>query len=133
VGNFILKSNKNLRLHGFTLIEVLIALAIISIGLSALMKATITSTRLTQILKEKIISHIVAMDGVAMIQLGLLDPAGGMVITKKTKMLNQYWYWRPEVTATTIQDLDLIQIKVSVKTTGPYKNSLYAFWYHPND
>lgn len=128
-----LKNNRSLAKlthDGFTLLEILIALAIISIGLGALLKATAASTKLTLVLKEKAISHIVAFEGVAMIQLGLLRPQTGTITTEKTKLMHKYWYWRPEITPTPIKDIDLIKITVSAKSTGPYKNTLYAFLYH---
>ncbi|OGV25360.1 MAG: type II secretion system protein GspI [Legionellales bacterium RIFCSPHIGHO2_12_FULL_37_14] len=117
----------------FTLIEVLIALAIISIGLSALIKATLANTRLTNMIKNKVVSHMVAFEGITLIQLGLLDPLGSSTITEKTKMINNNWYWRPTIHSTPIDSISLIEIKVSTKTTGPYTNSLFAFWYHPNE
>jgi general secretion pathway protein I len=87
---------------GFTLIEVLLALAIIAIALTALLKSTAQNVTNTHRLKEKTISHWVAMQGVSMIQLHLLPVKLNEDITQVTKMLGQRWYWRAKITKTSI-------------------------------
>jgi len=60
---------------GFTLIEILLALAILAIALTALTAANSRSISGTQHLQQKNLSHIVAMQAIARIHLGLTPMA----------------------------------------------------------
>lgn len=67
------KPRQNLKYNkGFTLIEVLIALLIISIGLLAIIKAQHQTLTSTLYLKEKIYSHWIAQNQLALIQQNLV-------------------------------------------------------------
>lgn len=116
---------------GFTLIEVLLALAIIAIALTALLKAMAQNVENTDRLKQKAVSHWVAMQGVAMIQLGLLSVSQNQEATQNTDMLGQHWYWRAKITPTAQKSLQLISLSVSSQPTGPFQEELYAFRYAP--
>lgn len=115
--------------EGFTLIEVLLALTVIAIALTALLKSTAQTIRNTQRLKEKTISHWVAMQGVAMIQSGLLVIKPNQDVTKITTLFNQRWYWRVTLTKTTIKHLQKITITTSTHASGPYTNPVIAWQY----
>ncbi len=119
-----MKNNK-----GFTLIEVLLALAVIAIGLGALLRASVITIQTTQLLKEKSIKHWVAMQGIAMIQLGLLELPNHVPANEKTIMLNQTWYWRAISHPTPIPHVDRINVSVSSRPTGPFTDTLHAFRY----
>ncbi len=119
------------RLSGFTLIEVLLALAIIAIALTALLKATAQNIDNTHRIKEKTISHWVAMQGVAMIQLNLLQVNQSQESTQATTMLDQQWYWRAKISNTPLKQVQKITISVSSKQTGPFREELVAFRYLP--
>lgn len=112
---------------GFTLIEVLLALAVIAIALTALIKATAQTVSNTARIKEKSISHWVAMQGVAAIQLGLLTVPTNQEITQVTTMLGQRWYWRAKLQSTPIKHLQQISITVSKHQSGPFGDALIAF------
>jgi general secretion pathway protein I len=114
---------------GFTLIEVLLALAVISIALTALLKTSSQNVANTQRIKEKTISHWVAMQGVAMIQLGLLQINTNQEITQVTTMLGQRWYWRARISRTAVKSMQQITISVSKNQAGPFSSPLIAFRY----
>ncbi|RUR08279.1 GspI family T2SS minor pseudopilin variant LspI [Legionella sp. km772] len=116
---------------GFTLIEVLLALAIIAIALTAILKATAQNIENTQRIKEKTISHWVAMQGVSMIQLKLVQVSTTQESTQVTTMLNQKWYWRVKVAETPIKKMQQLTISVSQKPAGPFSEELIAFRYLP--
>ena len=116
---------------GFTLIEVLLALSIIAIALTALLKATAQSVAHTQRIKEKSISHWVEMQGIAAIQLDLVPITLNQEITQVTTMLGQRWYWRAMLTPTPIKTTQKISITVSSKPAGPFTDPLIAFRYAP--
>ena len=120
--------NKNTT-SGFTLIEVLLALSIIAIALTALLKVIAQNIEGTQRIKEKTISHWVAMQGVAMIQLGLLQINPGQETTQDTLMLGEHWYWRAKTQTTPQKSIQLITLVVSTQKEGPFREELYAFRY----
>ena len=121
-------SHKN---NGFTLIEVLLALAVIAIALTALLKATAQSVAHTQQIKDKSISHWVAMQAVAAVQLGLVSPGFNQPVSEVTKMLGQRWYLRAELTTTPIHSMQKIRVTVSKTQSGPFNDELIAFRHHP--
>lgn len=126
-----IRSERRRTVAGFTLIEVLIALTIIAIALTALLKSTAQTVSSTQRLKEKSISHWVAMQGVSMIQLGLVAVKTNEEMTQVTNMLNQRWYWRVKITTTPIKSVEKITITVSKNQGGPFTSPLIAFRYAP--
>lgn len=119
------------KLKGFTLIEVLLALAIIAIALTALIKSTAQTVSSTARIKEKSISHWVAMQGVAAIQLGLLKVPAGHETTQVTTMLGQRWYWRAKLQSTPVPPMQQINITVSKNQSGPFGDLLIAFRWIP--
>lgn len=116
---------------GFTLIEVLLALAIIAIALTALLKALAQNVENTQRIKQKTVSHWVAMQGVAMVQLGLLQINSSQETTQDTTMLGEHWFWRARVSSTPQKSIQLITISVSTEKSGPFREELHAFRYVP--
>lgn len=123
------RSHRYKNQTGFTLIEVLLALAVISIALTALLKSSAQNIVNTQRIKEKTISHWVAMQGVAMVQLGLLQVNTSQEVTQVTTMLGQRWYWRVRANSTPIKSMQQITITVSKNQAGPFGSPLVAFRY----
>lgn len=116
---------------GFTLVEVLIALAVIAIALTALLKATSENIANTTRIKDKSISHWVAMQGVTTIQLGLITVPLNQEVTEATNMLGQRWYWRAKLSSTSMKKMQTIRITVSDKPAGSFRDELLAFRYQP--
>jgi general secretion pathway protein I len=116
---------------GFTLIEVLLALAVIAIALTALLKATSENTSFTNRLKEKSIKHWVAMQGVASIQLGLVPLNVNQQSTQTASMLGRTWYWRALVTSTPVKHMNKIRIEVSESRDAGFSDALIAYRYVP--
>lgn len=97
---------------GFTLIEVVIAVAVISIGLIALMKTTGTITRNTAYLNDKTVAMWVAQNAMAEFELG--DEG----LSKKTakgseEMAGITWYWTRTIEET--QDPDMRRVEIAVR------------------
>jgi general secretion pathway protein I len=116
---------------GFTLIEVLLALAVIAIALTALIKSTTQSVVNTAHIKDKTIQHWVMMQAVSMIQLGLLTVPKQQTITEVTDLFGQRWYWRASVQSTAIKHMQKITITSSRQETEPFSEELIAFRYQP--
>lgn len=85
-----------MRIRGLTLIEVLIALAILAIALIAVIKATAQTIRSTSYLQDKAIATFVAENALNEAQVGVLKIARedqGKTL-RKTNMLGRDWYWQ---------------------------------------
>ncbi len=80
---------------GFTLIEVLIALAIMAISLTAIIKATSSDVRSTKHIKDVSIAQLVAEEAIPLIQLGII-PNQGDGISQQTKMAGSIWPWKAQ-------------------------------------
>lgn len=112
---------------GFTLIEVLLALAILAIALTALLKATAETIHNTNRIKEKSIQHWVEMQAIASVQLNITPLKLNQSTTQYTEMLGQPWYWRAQLTPTPIKTMQQINVTVSQHKTGPFTDLLVAF------
>lgn len=112
---------------GFTLIEVLLALSILAIALTALLKATASAVNGTRQIKEKNISHLVAMQSISMLQLGLVQAKIGQNITKKMDIFGQTWFWNANITSTPVKTLEKITITTSPHASGPFRDPLIAY------
>ncbi len=117
------------KLQGFTLIEVLLALAVIAIALTALFKASAQDVAYTARVKEKTTAHWVAMQALSIIQLNLVDVNQLQENTQTITMLNENWYWRANVITTPVQTMQQIVISVSKNKQGPFTDPLVGFRY----
>lgn len=80
------------RQQGFTLIEVLVALAIIAISLGAILSTSGSQASSTSYLKQKTIAHWVAMNELTKLQIEKQWPDLGDK-TGKTEMVRTEWHW----------------------------------------
>jgi general secretion pathway protein I len=109
---------------GFTLIEVLIALAIISISLTAILKSNAASIATAERLYDKTVGHWVAVQAMNMIDLHLLTINPSEDKTNVTSLLGQKWYWRAHLSDSPIKDTQKLSILISKKQTGPFVEAL---------
>jgi general secretion pathway protein I len=115
------------KIKGFTLIEVLLALAIIAIAFTALLKASAENISNTHRIKQKTLTHWVALQGVRMIQLGLIPVHLNQEVTHTTTILGQRWYWRAKIIPTSIKNVQQINITSSTNQSGPFGDLLIAY------
>ncbi len=99
------------RLHGFTLMEVLVALAVLAITLAAISKSLNIHIQHSIYLKDKTIAHWIAMNKIAELRLQNVFPSLG---ESQGKMLmnNREWTWLLKTSSTV--DPELRQLDVSV-------------------
>lgn len=99
---------------GFTLLEVLIALAILAISLSAIILAISENARSVGRLKDRTMAHWVAMDVISGAQINLIpSPGAGRPEIGTSETLGKTWYW----TLNAISDPAKfpLQVRVDVK------------------
>jgi general secretion pathway protein I len=102
--------NKN---AGFTLIEVLIALVIISVAMTAVIKTTTQNIRDTLYLQNKMIAHWVGMNTVNGVRAGLIKLSSQTDnIEESTVMLGEKWSWKAILEPT--PNKAIAKIKVTV-------------------
>jgi len=92
------------KTNGFTLIEVMVALAIIAIALASLIKASGTHTHSAGYLKSKTLAHYVAMNEVVQLQVKKVWPDLGDS-DKSTEMAGIEWFWTREVEKTRSENI----------------------------
>ena len=83
-------------LRAFTLLEVLVALAVASIGLAAVIKVAGGNAYNAQYLQERTLAQWVAMNQLAVIQ-GLDELPQKGKTSGKDELGGRTWYWRQEV------------------------------------
>lgn len=114
-----------MRARGFTLLEVLIALAIAAIALVALFGAAAATVRTTDTLRDRTYAHLVAANLVAELRARESWPALG-TSTGEATQAGRRWLWRAEVHST--DDGSIRRIDVSVDDeTGARAGTLIGF------
>ena len=102
------------RGRGFTLIEVLVALAVLAIALGAIIKTMSDNAYNSIYLRDRTLAHWVALNKVTEIQLGQDWPSPGK--TDGTGMMGKReWFWVAEVATTPDADVETIKVQVSDK------------------
>ncbi|MDM8569905.1 type II secretion system minor pseudopilin GspI [Thiotrichales bacterium HSG1] len=98
---------------GFTLLEVLVALAILAIAMSAIIKVMSENAKNASYLRDKTLAHWVAMNILTEIQVRGEWPNIG---TKKgvAKMAERKWHWSLKISNTVDSELRRLEIKVSL-------------------
>jgi general secretion pathway protein I len=105
------------RQKGLTLIEVLVALAIVSIALVAVVKATVQSIRGTTHLQDKTLATWVAWQIVNEVRTGLLIlPKTSEKLNETTTMLNRKWAWQASQEETPNKHIMKIMVAVFAQT-----------------
>lgn len=96
---------------GFTLLEVLVALAVLAIAMAAVIKVSATNTSNTAYLKEKTIAHWIAVNKANELRLADSWPSVG---NKKGSvvMARQEWRWHVKVSNTPDKNVRRLDIEV---------------------
>lgn len=116
------------NVNGFTLLEVLLGLAVIAIALTALIASTSKDISQTIRINETMVENWVAKQVINQIQLGLLVPSNQSRTTYKTHWLKKDWYWQIHVKKTRVKQIKMITIHTSTKQSGPFRPTLTGYW-----
>lgn len=102
---------------GFTLLEVLVALAVVAIALAALVSAATGQIKIAERTRDKAIAGWVAANVLTDLKLRERFPEPGER-TGEVTMANQRFSWRALVQTTVESDLRRIDLRVSLKVQG---------------
>jgi len=104
----------NIRNHtkGFTLLEVMVALAVIALGMAAVIKTVTTTTSNTIHLRDKTFAYWVAQNQLAEIELTTGSPKIGFTDGEE-ELAGLTWYWTRKIDKT--EDPDTNRIEVTVR------------------
>ena len=109
--------------RGFTLLEVMVALAVITLGLSAVIKTVTSTTSNTIHIRDKTFAYWVAQNQIAEIELTAGSPSTGF--TDGEEMLaGLTWHWTRKIEST--EDPDTNRVEVSVRKDKEKSAQNYA-------
>ncbi len=115
------------RRAGFTLLEVLVALAVLAIAMSAIIRAATQSIETAAVLREQTFASWVALNQVNQL---LLDakpwPTEGSR-TGKADLAGRGWRWEARFAKTEDPDLRRLEMTVRAAETSPALSQLIAF------
>jgi general secretion pathway protein I len=97
---------------GFTLLEVMVALAIVSIGLVAAFNAIIQMAHSTSTLRERAMADWIAMNQITEIRISGEFPAVGRS-DGDTRFADREWRWEASIAETGVTDLRRIDLSVA--------------------
>ena len=99
------------RHAGFTLLEVLVALAVLAIAMGAVIKVSASNSSNAAYLKEKTIAHWIAMNKVN--ELRLTDDWPSIGTKKDTEvMAGEEWRWQMKISKTDSKDVLRVDVQV---------------------
>lgn len=100
-----------MRTRGFTLLEVLVALAVIALGLVALVQTAAGSARELERLRETTLATWVAADAITRVRVGEGFPAPGRR-DGVARMGPRDWYWEMVIQPTNEPQLRRLDVRV---------------------
>jgi general secretion pathway protein I len=99
------------RERGFTLLEIMIALAVLAMGMAAIMMSASQTSNNLAYMKDKTLAHWVAMNKLTELQLDKNWPGVG-VKTGDYEMANRDWHWEVKVSDTEDKDVRRVDLDV---------------------
>lgn len=102
----------------------MVALAVLAIGMTAVLHSTHQAGHAGIYLKQKTIAHWVASNQAAELSINREWPEPGVISGTET-MADQTWQWEAEIQGTAVPELRLVTIRVSLD--GDEKASLVTF------
>lgn len=119
------------RNGGFTLIEVLVAVAVLAIALAAVIGATVHMADNAAYLNNKTLATLVAHNRLARYQLSPQWPALGTDSGNVT-LGNHDWEWKAKVSKTQDPSLRRVDVRVMLSSGNQPLASLSGFFAPPN-
>jgi general secretion pathway protein I len=111
---------------GFTLLEVLVALAVVAIALGAVVEGVSVQTANAAALRDRVLAHWVAMNRVVEWQTERGWPATEQVEGKEP-LAGRDWYWSVAVSSTPNAAIRRLDVRVSARAGGQPLDALVAY------
>jgi general secretion pathway protein I len=102
--------------HGFTLLEVMVALAIVAIGLIAAFNGIIQMAHSTSFLRERALADWIAMNEITQIRISGNFPDVGR-FDGDVEFAGRNWRWEAQVSDTGVEGLRRIDMSVAYEET----------------
>lgn len=103
---------KHLRARGFTLVEVMVALAVVAIGLIAAFNGIIQMAHSTAFLRERALADWIAMNQITEIRLSDSFPDVGR-FDGDAEFAGRNWRWEAQISETGVNGLRRIDLSVA--------------------
>jgi general secretion pathway protein I len=100
-----------MKSHGFTLIEVLVALIIVAVGMAAVLAALTSAADTTAYLRDKSFAEWVAMNRISELRLQIQQVSPGKT-SGDVEFAGRRWRWEQEVTKLEIEGVNRIDVRV---------------------
>ena len=113
-------------MQGFTLLEVMIALLVITLGMGAVINTVTESSWKSSILKEKTIAGWVAQNQIALYR-ARRTWTNAKTQSGNVEMANVEWSWELKVSSTDDSSLRRLDIEVTLKDEDAIKASFIGF------
>ncbi len=110
------------RPKGFTLLEILVALAVVAIGTAAVLQSVGSTVRSLDIAQSRVMATWVASNRIAELRLARIWPAAGSVDRSEVSG-GRTWHYRESVKTTADEDVLRIDIVVYDDATHSNKNA----------
>lgn len=112
--------------RGFTLIEVLVALAVVAIGMAAVLEALTSSANAAVYLREKTFAQWVALNQIERVRLSTQfgQFPGTGTSTGHVRFANRSWHWRQRIAQTQVAGVE--RIVVDVRPRHATRHNWYA-------
>ena len=111
------------RHKGFTLVEVMVAVAVIALGLAAVIKTVTSTTNNTIYLRDKTFAYWVAQNQLAEVELTTTKPKNGFADGEET-LAGLTWHWTRKVEDT--EDPDTSRVEITVRKDKDKSSQNYA-------
>tara|TARA_R110002096_G_scaffold394198_1_gene589466 strand:- start:1474 stop:1857 length:384 start_codon:yes stop_codon:yes gene_type:complete len=111
------------NIKGFTLIEVVVAVAVIAVGLMGTIKTVGTVTKNTAHLNERVIATWVAQNAMAIYELNLENDAEKET-TGSEEVAGIEWFWTKKLVDT--QDPGIQRVEIDVRRDEDPDSQVYA-------
>ena len=112
--------------RGFTLIEVLVALAIVTVGMAAVLSALTSSAHTVSYLRDKTFANWVALNQIALVRISGQLPAPGKG-DGDVDFAGRKWHWHQEVSTTQLPGM--VRMDVSVRPADVDSSDSDRGWY----
>lgn len=100
------------RSAGFTLIEVLVALVVVALSVSAVLHSASVASRTAYAIEDRFFARMVALEEIAALRLAREYPEVGTT-TGTRRMASQTWNWETRVTQTAEPKMRRVEVVVS--------------------